>query len=161
MTVQAVELIALLGKSTEDSEVMKILESLNLKKQPQAKYDNPRADVEVKKQGWGMAFRDEDYLLHRDIEHYGEGKMILTTLFFYPEGNKDGFKGFKGELMKGVRLSDTRSEILHKLGNPHAKYESNGILRNEIWNFDEYRLAIIYTPEGKVKDAQVISLKYE
>jgi hypothetical protein len=138
-TVQAVELIALLGKSTEDSEVMKILESLNLKKQPQAKYDNPRADVEVKKQGWGMAFRDEDYLLHRDI----------------------GFKGFKGELMKGVRLSDTRSEILHKLGNPHAKYESNGILRNEIWNFDEYRLAIIYTPEGKVKDAQVISLKYE
>ena len=110
--LSATELIDLLGKSTEDTEIQKLLKDLDVKKQPRAKYDDPRADVEIKKQGWAMVFRDEDYLLKRDIKHYGEGKMILTTLFFYPEKNTDGYKGFKDELLNGVRLSDSRKELV-------------------------------------------------
>jgi hypothetical protein len=159
--VQVAELIDLLGKSTEDPEVMKLLESLKLKKQPRAKYDEPRADVEVKKQGWGMAFEDEDYLLRTGVKHYGEGKMILTALFFFPESNKSGYKGFQGELVNGVRLSDSRSEILRKLGEPHAKYESEGVRRNERWHYGEYRLVVNYTPQGEVKHMTAITQKYE
>src|SRR5512136_2146280 len=127
--LSASELIDLLGKSTEDTKIQKLLKDLDVKKQPRAKYDDPRADVELKKQGWAMVFRDEDYLLKRNIKHYGEWKMILTTLFFYPEKNADGYKGFGHELLSGVRLSDSRNEILQKLGNPHAKFESDGVLR--------------------------------
>ena len=159
--LSASELIDLLGKSTEDPGVQKLLKDLNVKKQPRAKYDDPRADVEVKKQGWAMVFRDEDYLLQKDIEHYGEGKMILTTLFFYPEKNTDGYKEFKSELLNGVRLSDSRNEILQKLGNPDAKFENDGVLRNERWHFGEYRLVVNYTPKGAVKHMSLISNQFE
>jgi hypothetical protein len=161
MMVQVIDLIALLGKSTEDPEIQKLLTDLKIKKLPRAKYDDPCAYVTLKKQGWGMAFEDEDYLLKNDIEHYGEGKMILTALFFYPEENAGGYAPFRGDFISGVRLSDTRDEILRKLGKPHAKYEKDGVLGNERWNFGEYRLVMTYTPEGKVKSTQVISLKYE
>jgi len=159
--VQAVEWISLLGKSTEDIGIKKLLADLNIKKQPRAKRDDPCAYVTLKKAGWGMAFEDEDYLLKNDVEHYGEGKMILTALFFYPEGNTIGYGGFTGELMNGVKLSDTRDEIRRKIGEPQAKYEKDGILGNERWDFGDTRLVMIYTPEGKIKSAQVISLKYE
>jgi hypothetical protein len=159
--VDTTELISLLGRHTEDPGIQKLLKDLNVKKPPRAKYDDPRADVEIKKQGWGMAFEDEDYLLKRDIKHYGEGKMILTALFFYPDGNKDGYKGFPGELLNGVRLSDSRSDLLRKLKEPHAHYESDGVLRNERWHFDEYRLVVNYDPKGKVKRMTAISRKYE
>ena len=159
--LSATELIDLLGKSTEDTEIQKVLKDLDVKKQPRAKYDDPRADVEIKKQGWAMVFRDEDYLLKRNIQHYGEGKMILTTLFFYPEKNTDGYKGFKYELLNGVRLSDSRKEIVQKLGNPQAKFESDGVLRNERWHYGEYRLVVNYTPQGEVKHVTAITQKYE
>lgn len=159
--MNASELIPLLGTSTNNSGIKKLLESLKIVKPLKVKRDEPRTDIEVKKEGWSMAFEDEDYLTNHSVTHYGNGDLILTTLFFYPEGYGSGYKAFTGEIIKGVSVSDNEKVIKAKLGSPQAKYVSDGIVRNERWNFGDYRFVVSYDTNYKVKTMSLLSQKYE
>lgn len=158
--MNATELIHLLGESTKSPNVQKLLKSLNVKKQPRAKSDDPRADVEIKDQGFDIVFEDENYLLDNDVQYYGQGNMIMTGIFFYPDG-ESGYKGYKGKLYDDVNIDDDRETIKQKLGDPHASYKSNEIIRNERWLFGENRFVVAYKPDGKIKHMTIISLKYK
>ena len=158
--MNATELIPLLGESTTNAHVQELLKHLNVKKQPKAKSDDPRADVEVKELGFDIVFEDENYLLDNDVQHYGQGDMIMTTFFFYPDG-KSGYKKYKGNLYNDVTVDDDRKTLIQKLGKPQGSYISNDIVRNERWLFGDNRFVVAYKPDGSIKHMSIICLKYE
>ena len=64
----------------------------------------------------------------------------LTTLFFEPT--------FKGELISGLRMSDSKNQILRKLGTPDKSRE------NWIW-YDKNEIGIDFYSDQKIKTLQI------
>jgi len=92
--------------------------------------------------GYSLHFEDElDYL---DIEDgkYGEsGNYYFTCIHIYSQ-NADGYSEYKGELINGVKITNTINEIRELMKEQYKRHE---FLDEDIWdNGDGYSVNINY-----------------
>ena len=82
------------------------------------------------KNGYELHFADElDYL---DVDgQYGEsGNYYFTVCGFYAQ-NVEGYNQYNGELLNGIKITDTQETVRHKMGNNYRRHD---FLDVDIWN---------------------------
>lgn len=74
-----------------------------------------RAYIERPDEGFSLVFTDEAYFLGKDNQPVGVGELFYSGIFFHSEG-KDNYKEYKSNLPFHLSFSDTRINVLDKLG---------------------------------------------
>jgi len=74
-----------------------------------------RAYIERPKDGYCLIFTDEAYFLGKPNHQIGAGELFYAGIFFHSEG-KDGYSQYQGSLPFGLLFSDTRADVINKLG---------------------------------------------
>ena len=83
-----------------------------------------------KKKGYSLHFSDELDYFNAEDGRYGEsGRYYLTAIFFYSDG-ADGYHQYEGELVNGIRITDTRDEIRALMKKP---YKGHDFLDKDKW----------------------------
>lgn len=139
-------IISLLGSRSGDPRVEALFEQLEVADRPTLAPGEFDAYVEAMRKGVSLVFEDEAYLKDEDTP-LGRSPLVLVGAFFYSEGH-EGFSEFEGDLPGGVTFSDSRDEVLGKLGQPEWKKEKKGVVIRERWPLDEHKLLVEYAPES-------------
>ena len=134
------KLISLFGKEYKDKELIEFFKQDGLDIVKEIKeymktdyYEDAESTVyvEYKKNGYYLTFEDElDYL---DIEDgkYGErGNYYFTDCGFYSQG-AEYYNEYKGELINGIKITNTRKEIRTLMKEPYKRHKSSDV---DIWN---------------------------
>ncbi|ASK56567.1 hypothetical protein CEQ48_18140 [Vibrio tarriae] len=110
-------LLSLMEKASGDSKLKSGFDILNLSlpKDLALNDDEYRAYVEYPEFGLCIIFTDESYFAGKASLPIGSGKLFYSGLFFHSEG-KDGYSEYKGKLPFGLLFTDTRQDVVNKLG---------------------------------------------
>jgi hypothetical protein len=144
--MDAQQIISLLGSYAGDPRLEAFLTTLNVTARPKLPKGEFTAYLEMKQEGVSLIFRDEAYL-KREKKPLGRSPLVLVGAHFYSEGH-DGYAEFKGDLPHGLTLSDSRNDIIRKMGESTQKRERDGVVRNEQWSLPDYRVGVTYSKDG-------------
>lgn len=108
--------------------------------------DQYRAYIERSSEGFCLVFTDEAVFQGKGDQAIGVGELFYTWIFFHAEG-KDGYSEYKGELPGGISFSDTREDVLKKMGTPSWQRMSKDGQRiiTDRWELPNYRLHVTYS----------------
>lgn len=139
------ELIGILGLTSEDVVVKKILAYFSITKAPKLPKGRTNAFAVNEKKGIDFTFKDER-MLELPMREYEEGSLVLVNIRFYADG-VEGYRQFRGELPYGLNFSMGWKEVLAKLGkNPAEKGDEIAIMR---WDFRNHCLFVQYGESGQ------------
>ncbi len=80
--------------------------------------------------GYSLHFSDElDYFNAEDGKYGESGRYYFTSVYFYSDG-ADGYHQYEGELVNGIRITDTRDEIRALMEKP---YKGHDFLDRDKW----------------------------
>lgn len=133
------KLIKLCGKEYRDKELVDffkennfdVVKSVHEDMQTTA-YKGMESSVyaDNKSKGYCLHFDDELAYFNAEDGRYGEsGRYYLTAIFFYSDG-ADGYHQYEGELVNGIRITDTRDEIRALMKKP---YKGHDFLDKDKW----------------------------
>ncbi len=142
------ELLALLGRAVSDKELTGCFSknSINVSKEIKLESGDYSTYLERKNDGYSLVFTDEGMFLNKPKQPFGEGPLYFSGVFFYAEG-KNEYSQYKEDIPYKVEFSDTREELLKKLGEPSWQRKRNdGVIAADRWdNLDASRKRIHIT----------------
>jgi len=146
--MDAEDFMRVLGKTDDSPEIAKLLSDYGVKKKPRIPLDEDEVMIELKKQGVVLVFE-------RTTEPKSS-KIQLAGVQLYSDAEK-GYRNFPGKLPRGLKLSDTRSEVLKKLGKPT---KSRAALKIDIWKYADHRIAVEYAKDAdRINVVQLMTLE--
>ncbi len=127
------KLIGLFGKESKDKELIDFFEkeSINILKKLEIEEDTFYAFIEDKKKGIELIFKDE--LEFFNLENRNNSKNInyyFECIHCFAQ-DIDDCNEYKGELLNGIKMSNTKDEIRDLMKKP---YKRHGFLDVDIWN---------------------------
>jgi hypothetical protein len=134
---------SLLAKSVNTTEVKSLLASLGESAPLKINSDVGGAYVSRQQLGVSLFFQDPPRASNPTYHSLPKGILILYYCFFYSEGH-EGYKQFTGKLPRGLSFSDSRDQIIQKLGQPNWKREKQGRTISEGWDNDNRSLHVTY-----------------
>lgn len=133
----------LLGKSIRTSAAEDLLKDLGVTEVPQINPDSGTAHVERPELGVSLVLVEPPNIMNPVYSKLPKDVPILTTCFYYSQGH-DGYTQFPGSLPGGIQFSNTREEIVAKLGEPIWKREKNGRKVAEKWEVEGQSIHVTY-----------------
>jgi hypothetical protein len=123
--------VACIRKAADAPEAQRALAAVGFTEKLTMPEDDIDARVDAPEHGLSLIFKPESEI---------SGGLIVTAVKFYSD-REDGFTAFQGALPSGLSFSDTRTEVLKKLGEPRDAMPE---LRRDIWQWNDLQLAIKY-----------------
>jgi hypothetical protein len=146
------KLLSLLGRSAKDYELIPFCAENNLDiSKVELEPEFYRGYLEKKQEGFSLVFTDEREFLNKPEQALRKGELYFSGVFFYADGKED-FSEYRGTLPKDIRFSDTREELLTKLGEPswQRKSRKNNAVIADRWDSSENYIHITYDKESKL-----------
>ncbi|WED25504.1 hypothetical protein L3V77_10540 [Vibrio sp. DW001] len=144
------DLLSFLGKTSLDIKLINFLKlnGIQLDSTLTLEEDDYDAYLEVQDKGLALLFTDEAKFLGLRNEPIGIGNLFFSNIFFYSEG-KDGYTEYKDKLPFGLLFTDTRQDVINKLGQQSWERLARDKLRVISDRWDElpdvpYRLHVTY-----------------
>lgn len=111
------QLLLFMGLSSVDKNLVDFMaqNQIHLKQELSLGDDEYRAYIELPKDGFSIIFTDASYFLGKGDSVIGKGDLFYSGIFFHSEG-RDGYSEYKADLPFGLLFSDTRPDVLKKLG---------------------------------------------
>jgi len=162
-TFNTSEIVSLLGLTIDDKKLIEGLEKNGIKVD-EIKHE-PKPDYFFFKEineGFSLGFSDAAmYLLEKENDPVGNGPFFFTSLFLYSDG-KEGYSQFKSEIPFDLHFSDTRNDIIKKLGDVswQRKRNDNTVVADR-WDNSENRLHITYYKESELPSVILIFVPNE
>jgi hypothetical protein len=133
-------IVALLGKSSDSTEVQDLLSQLGAKP-PKLKKGDVDAYVVLDKQGLDLMFSDEAYVTKRPDLAIGEGKLLLITAWF-KAAEPPKIAAYAEALPHGLNFGKSQADVHQLLGKPEW---ANPDVRRERWTIGGHQLLVRYT----------------
>jgi len=146
------ELLSLLGRSVKDYELIPFCAANNLDiNKVELEPEFYRGYLEKKEEGFSLVFTDEREFLNKAGQVLGKGDLYFSGVFFYSDGKED-FSEYGSKLPQNIRFSDTRENLLAKLGEPswQRKSRKNNVVIADRWDSSENYIHITYDKESKL-----------
>ncbi len=131
--MNAEDFIPYIGKTDDTSEIKTLLDNLGIKKHPKLKKGDTDVYVEIPDQGIVLIFELP--------ENEKTSLLTLADVQLYSGFPNQGAGTFFGDLPSGIEFSDSRKNIIKKLGNPSM---SNEEMMIDFWNFPNHSIIIEY-----------------
>lgn len=140
------QLMAWLGRASNDTEVQEFLAEQGLQRAPKI----PRAEAGVylslKAQGLSLLFESAEYFSKQQGVRLAGNTPILSALFFYGPSH-DTFRVFQGELHGGLRFDMNQQQAQHQLGQS-VLFDPD--FNTEAWDIGEHvRLFVDYDDDRR------------
>jgi hypothetical protein len=127
----------LIGKASDDTEVVKFLRACKFKKPPKAARNQTRAYLTGHALGIEVTFEDEAEL--DDLpEEFDEGTLVVFNIRMYG-GEDENYSKFDGELPYGLNFDMDFKKVRVLLKKPAFKGKEMPTAR---WDYDGYCLFI-------------------
>ncbi len=130
------ELLALLGRPATDKELTGYFSKngINITQEVKLKAGDYSTYLERKEDGYSLVFTDEGMFLNKPKQQFGEGSLYFSGVFFYAEG-KDGYSQYQEDILHKIMFSDTRGDLLKKLGEPSwQRKRRDGAIAADRWD---------------------------
>ena len=131
---------AVLGKSSDSTEVQDLLNQLGAKP-PKLKKGDVDAYVVLDKQGLDLMFSDEAYVTKRSDLAIGEGKLLFMTAWF-KAADPPTIATYAEPLPHGLDFGKSQADLHQLLGEPEW---ANPDVHRERWTIDGHQLLVRYT----------------
>ncbi len=140
------QLMAWLGRASNDAEVQEFLAEQGLQRAPKIPRTEAGVYLSLEAQGFGLLFESEEYFSMHHVYHSKTGMPVLAAVFFYGPGN-DTFQAFQGDLYGGLRFDMSQQQAQHQLGQSALlDLEFN----TEAWDIGEHvRLFLDYDDDRR------------
>src|SRR5262249_29004361 len=154
------ELVALLGKPSEDDDIVDALKQFAIRWPPELDPadDDEEPDWYVWRpssaMGFEFGFQDEAHLNALAVELRGKSPLVLSSVAFY--GEHEGVRPFPGVLPFGLTLNDSRATVRKKLSVLETAPRSH---RRDVWDTPRYRVVVEHVPRRHVIGSVLIGLR--
>ena len=157
MMLDTTPLLSFMGLSSTDKNLVDSMSQnqIYLEQELSLGIDEYRAYIEKPEDGFALIFTDESYFLGKGDSVIGEGDLFYSGIFFHSEG-KDDYSEYKAVLPFELSFSDTRVDVLNKLGEQSwQRLAKDGIrVISDRWDSlpdVPYRLHVTYDKDtGKI-----------
>ena len=143
-TMNVEDFVPYLGKTDDSPEIAKLLAKLGVTRKPKLKRGELYDHVQLKKDGLVLVFRES--------QDPKTSQIVLMSVQCYSAA-EEGFKTFAGKLPHGLDFSDTRPEVLKKVGKPS---KVNKTMRTDSWERKGFFESVQYTRD--TGEIQMVSL---
>ena len=149
------EIVALLGKASDDPEVLELLKQFAVRWPPELEVDDEDDELDEEPDwyvwrpsspmGFEFGFQDEAHLKALPVEFRGLSPLVLSSVTFY--GEHEGVLPYQGELPYGLTLEDSRAVVQEKLSVLGTKPRSH---RRDVWDLPDYRIVVEHVPDRDI-----------
>lgn len=161
------KLIKLFGKEYRDKELVNYFKQNNFdilkavqKYMKSTIYQDEKSTVYAENyiDGYLLIFEDElDYFSIEGGQYGNNGKYYFIDISFFGKNNNEGYKQYKGEIIRSITIDDTREIIRNKLGNDYTRHD---FLDVDIWdNIDGIKVYIDYRNQNLPRVISLIKNK--
>lgn len=153
-----IPLLRFLGTREDNAELNGFLAQFGAK--PEICVVEHTSSLSYKQAGFSLDFIEQEWVVP-DSRAFEKGIRVLRAVFLYSNGC-DGFRQYQGPLLCDLLLSDTRSNIQRKLGQPSVSGGGNKGPSNMVWplwdryDFEDFSMRVDYS-EG-VQNIRTITL---
>lgn len=140
-------LINFFGTSSNDEALKTFLLGYGIDISSELRLEDESDDtayIESPEEGFCLFFTAESSFLKKDDMLVGEGELFLSGIFLHSQ-DADDYDEFKGDIPKGVRLTDSADLLHKKMGEPTwSRKDEEGNVKAERWDFDFYKMHVTY-----------------
>lgn len=149
-------LLAAIGKTVESLEVQALFADQDITEELSVDDDDYETYVERPLLGYSFNITEQESIKNPRYNGQPNKILVLSGCHFNAEGHEN-YRQYRGMLPNQIDFEDSRDEIMVKLGDSVWKYEENGMVRSERWEYAETdrQLNIDYS-----KDKQRIKTVY-
>jgi hypothetical protein len=142
--------LAAVGKTLGDPAVKALLDDQQIRERPALPEDDNSTYVERRERGYSLIWVEQPHVKNPAYRRPGRDVLVLVGCHFYDEGYQ-GYNQYGGELPNGLAFGDAREAALRKLGGSAWRYEKDGKVRRERWEFadTDRQLNLTYSPDER------------